>query len=126
MLRELVRSDPDFAKISKDTEEECVEMFNVAIKQEKDWAKYLFEKGSMVGLNENILCDYVDYIGKQRMKAVNLPCDIEITQNPLPWTLKWIGGKEMQPAPQETNVTSYRVGGLNTTVDKDALNKFSL
>lgn len=126
MLRELVRTDPDFAKISKETEQECIEMFEAAIQQEKDWAKYLFEKGSMVGLNESILCDYVDYIGKQRMKAANLPCDIEITQNPLPWTLKWIGGKEMQPAPQETNITSYRVGSINTTVDKDALNKFSL
>jgi len=126
MLRELARTDPDFAKISKDTQAECILMFQDAIEQEKAWARYLFKGGSMVGLNENILCDYVDYIAKSRMKAVGLPCDIEISQNPLPWTLKWIGGKEMQPAPQETNITSYRVGGIKTTVDKGALGKFSL
>lgn len=126
MLRELVRTDPDFATISKETEQECVQMFQDAIDQEKAWAKYLFKEGSMVGLNEKILCEYVDYIAKARMKAVGLPCDIEITQNPLPWTSKWIGGKEMQPAPQETNITSYIVGGLNTNIDKGSLNKFKL
>jgi ribonucleoside-diphosphate reductase beta chain len=126
MLRELVRTDSEFADIAKETEQECIDMFKDAILQEKAWAKYLFKEGSMVGLNENILCDYVDYIAKVRMKAVGLPCDIEISQNPLPWTLKWIGGKEMQPAPQETNITSYRIGGMNTAVDKSAMGKFSL
>jgi len=126
MLRELVRTDPEFAEIAKETEQECIELFNAAIDQEKDWAKYLFKDGSMVGLNENILCEYVDYIAKQRMKVVGLPSDIEITQNPLPWTLKWIGGKEMQPAAQETNITSYRIGGLKSDVSKNSFKGFEL
>lgn len=116
MLRELRRRDPEFDDIAKETQDECIKMFQDAIDQEKEWATYLFKHGSMVGLNEKILCDYVDYIAKQRMKAVNLPCDISISQNPLPWTLKWIGGKEMQAAPQEVNQTQYRIGSLKSDV----------
>lgn len=127
MLRELKRTDADFAKIAKETEEECIAMFQSAIDQEKDWVKYLFKDGSMIGLTDTILNQYVDYIGKQRLKAVDLPNDhITVTQNPLPWTLKWISGKEMQPAPQETTITSYRTGGVKSDLSNDTLSKFKL
>lgn len=127
MLRELRRKDADFEKIARETETECVKMFQDAIDQEKDWAKYLFKDGSMVGLTEPILCQYVDFIAKQRMKAVDLPNDhLTITQNPLPWTLKWIGGKEMQPAPQEVSISSYRVGGVKSDLTADGMKGFKL
>lgn len=127
MLRELRRTDNDFAKISKETEQECIQMFKDAIKQEKEWARYLFKDGSMVGLTENILCEYVDYIAKQRMKAVDLPCDIpNAVQNPLPWTTKWIGGKEVQDAPQEVSKSSYLVGAVKSDLDSNTFKGFSL
>ena len=125
MLRELKR-DPIFKQIAEETENQCVEMFNSAVHQEKDWAKYLFKDGSMVGLNENILCQYVDYIAKQRMKAVDLPCEIDISTNPLPWTLKWIGGKEMQDAPQEVSKSSYVVGSVKSDLSSDMLKNIKL
>jgi len=126
MLRELKRKDPDFAKIAGETEGECVQMFQDAIDQEKDWARYLFKDGSMMGLTEGILCQYVDYIAKQRMKAVELPTTIKENSNPLPWTLKWIGGKEMQTAPQETSITSYQSGNVKADIGKDTFKGFKL
>jgi ribonucleoside-diphosphate reductase beta chain len=126
MLRELRRKDPEFEQIAKDTEAECVQMFMDAVKQEKEWADYLFKDGSMIGLNANILKQYVDYIARQRMKAVELPCDIDVKVNPLPWTMKWIGGKEVQNAPQETNITSYTVGQVKSDLDKNSLKGLKL
>lgn len=127
MLKELKRTDPDFAAIAKETEADCVQMFNDAVQQEKEWAKYLFKDGSMIGLTEAILVQYVDYIAKTRMKAVDLPNDhIKSTQNPLPWTTKWIAGKEMQTAPQETSITSYRIGGVKSDLTNDGLKGFKL
>jgi ribonucleoside-diphosphate reductase beta chain len=126
MLRELKKEDADFAQIAEETESECIQMFNEAIRQEKEWADYLFKDGSMIGLNANILKQYVDYIAKQRMKAVDLPCELEVKTNPLPWTNKWIGGKEVQNAPQEVNITSYQVGAIKSDLDSDSLKGFKL
>lgn len=126
MLRTLKTEDPEFADIAKETEQECIDMFNEAIQQEKEWADYLFKDGSMIGLNANILKQYVDYIAKQRMKAVDLPCDIEGNTNPLPWTNKWIGGKEVQNAPQQVNITSYMVGSIKSDLDKNTLKGMKL
>lgn len=126
MLRTIAKDDKDFAKISKETQDASVKMFLDCVEGEKRWAKYLFKDGSMIGLTENILCDYIDYIARQRMKAIDLPCDINVTANPLPWTAKWIGGKDMQPAPQEVNVTSYVIGGIKPDVGKDTFKDFKL
>lgn len=127
ILKELKKRDSDFAKIAIETESECVQMFQDAIDQEKEWAKYLFKDGSMIGLTEAILVQYVDYIAKQRMKAVDLPNEhIKATQNPLPWTTKWIAGKEMQTAPQETSITSYRIGGMKSDLTADGLKGLKL
>lgn len=128
MLKELKRTDPDFAKIAKETEVDCVKMFQEAIDQEKEWAKYLFKDGSMIGLTEAILVEYVDFIAKQRMKAVDLPTEHlkAPASNPLPWTAKWIAGKEMQTAPQETSVTSYRIGGVKSDLTNEGLKGFKL
>lgn len=126
MLRTLRRKDEDFNRIAKETEAECVQMFRDAINQEKDWARYLFKDGSMIGLTEEILCQYVDYIAKQRMKAVELPCDIKENNNPLPWTNKWIGGKEMQNANQEVTNTTYQTGKVKADINKDTFKGFTL
>lgn len=126
LLKTLPQDDPDFIKIKEETKEECTKLFESAIQQEKDWAKFLFKDGSMIGLNESLLLDYVDYIAAKRMAAVDLGGKYKSTQNPLPWTEKWIAGSEVQQAPQEVAIASYVIGGIDKDVDEDTFKGFKL
>jgi len=127
ILKLLKRDEKEFAKIAKDTEQECIDLYIKVIEQEKQWAEYLFKNGSMIGLNENILKQYVEWIGCKRMRAIGLQCPYTVSQmNPLPWTEKWIGGGNVQVAPQETEISSYVVGGVKKDVDDKTLKGLSL
>ena len=127
MLKLLPQDDKDFAKIKKETEGEMVEMFMSAIREEKDWAEYLFKDGSMIGLNAELLKNYVEWIGAKRMRAVGLTAPYQTSQsNPLPWTEKWIRGGEVQVAPQETEISSYVIGGTKQDVTEDTFKGLSL
>jgi len=126
LLKILPSDDPDFAKIREETQDEMISMYESAIQQEKNWAKFLFKDGSMIGLNEQLLCDYVDWIGNKRMTAVGLPTRSKGGSNPLPWTAKWIAGADVQVAPQETEITSYVIGGTKQDVDSNTLSGLSL
>ncbi len=126
-MLKLLRREPGYEKIAKETEQECIDLFSRVIEQEKDWAKYLFQDGSMIGLNETILKDYVEWIGCKRMRSINLPCPYTVSKmNPLPWTEKWISGGNVQVAPQETEISSYVVGGVKQDVDSKTLSGLSL
>ena len=126
ILKILPQDDPDFITIKQETQEEMVKMFDSAIQQEKDWARYLFKDGSMIGLNQQLLCDYIDWIGNKRMVAIGLPSSHKGGSNPLPWTAKWIAGADVQVAPQETEISSYIVGGTKQDVDSTTLSGLSL
>jgi ribonucleoside-diphosphate reductase beta chain len=126
LLKILPQDDPDFVSIKESTLGECEAMFLAAAEQEKSWAKYLFKDGSMIGLNYQLLCDYIDWLTCKRMHTVGLKCHIKTGSNPLPWTQKWIAGAEVQVAPQETEISSYVVGGTKQDVDGDTFKGFSL
>ena len=127
LLKILPKDDPDYIKIAKETEEECIQMFVDAVEQEKAWADYLFKDGSMIGLNSQLLSDYIEWICCKRMIAVNLKCPYVVPQsNPLPWTQKWIAGADVQVAPQETEITSYIQGGVKQDVSEDTFGGLSL
>jgi len=126
MLRLIKKEDPDFEKIAEETEQECIDMFIEAAEQEKEWAKYLFKDGSMIGLNAELLSQYVEYIATTRMNGVKLKSPYNVKQNPLPWTRKWISGADVQVAPQETEITSYVQGGTKQDVSIDTFKGFSL
>lgn len=126
LLKVLPTDDPDFAKIRDETRDECVEMFRSAAEQEIKWAEYLFKDGSMIGLNKDLLSDYVHWITNRRLQAVGLPLIYKTGSNPLPWTQKWISGSEVQVAPQETQITSYIIGGVKKDVSSDMLKGMSL
>jgi len=126
LLKTLKKDDPVFEEIAKETEEECIKMFTDAVDQEKAWADYLFKDGSMLGLNRELLCDYIEYIAMKRMTNVSLPKTYQQKNNPLPWTQKWIAGAEVQVAPQETEITSYINGGTKQDVNEDTFKGFSL
>ena len=126
MLKLLPGDDPDYARIRTETQAEMIEMFESAVKQEKAWAEYLFRDGSMIGLNQQLLSDYVDWIAHKRMTAIGLPTSFKGGSNPLPWTAKWIAGADVQVAPQETEISSYVVGGTRQDVDSNTLSGLSL
>ena len=120
--------DPDMKKIAQEEEETISEMFRNAVEEEKEWAQYLFKDGSMIGLNDKLLIQYVEWIANRRMKAIGLKpiFDIPANNNPLPWTEHWISSKGLQVAPQETEVESYVVGGIKQDVKKDTFSGFKL
>ena len=120
--------DPEMKQIAKEEEEWVYKMFDRAVNEEKRWADYLFKDGSMIGLNDKLLQQYVEWIANRRMKAIGLKpvYDIPATNNPLPWTEHWISSKGLQVAPQETEVESYIVGGIKQDVKKDTFSGFKL
>jgi len=124
LLKILPKEDPDFARIQEETRDECISMFHRVVEQEKSWAHYLFQNGSMIGLNEELLCNYVDHIAAKRMGAIGL--NGKPGANPLPWTQKWISGSDVQVAPQETEITSYVIGGVKKDVDENTFKGFTL
>jgi ribonucleoside-diphosphate reductase beta chain len=124
LLKILPKEDPDFARIQEETRDACIDMFYRVVEQEKSWAHYLFQNGSMIGLNEELLCQYVDHIAAKRMGAIGL--NGKPGPNPLPWTQKWIAGSDVQVAPQETEITSYINGGVVKDVDENTFKGFSL
>ena len=120
--------DPEMIEIMKEEEENVYKMFEKCVEEEKEWAEYLFENGSMIGLNDKLLHQYVEWIANKRMKAIGLDpiYDIPLRNNPLPWTQHWISSKGLQVAPQETEVESYIVGGIKQDVKKDTFSGFKL
>ena len=126
LLKLLPHDDPDFAKIRDETIHEVQAMYETAVEQEKAWAAYLFRDGSMIGLNQKLLEEYVEWIAHKRMTAIGMPSTYRGGSNPLPWTQKWIAGAEVQVAPQETEISSYIVGGTLQDVNEQTLSGFSL
>ena len=127
ILKLLPKDDEDFAKIKEECEPMVIKMFEDAVEQEKQWADYLFKDGSMIGLNAKLLEQYIEWIGNKRMKALGVPSPFSVPQaNPLPWTEKWIGGGNVQVAPQETEISSYVIGGVKQDVDTNTLKGLSL
>ena len=120
--------DPEMTEIVKEEEPWLIEAFKKCVDEEKAWAEYLFKDGSMIGLNDKLLHQYVEWIANRRMKSIGLKpiYDIPAKNNPLPWTEHWISSKGLQVAPQETEVESYIVGGIKQDVTKDTFAGFSL
>ena len=120
--------DPVIQEIAQEEKENVIEMFKAAVDEEKAWAAYLFQNGSMIGLNERLLSQYVEWIANRRMKAIGISpiYDIPAKNNPLPWTEHWLNSKGQQNAPQETEIESYIVGGIKQDVESNTFSGFKL
>ena len=120
--------DPDMQVIAGEEKENVRKMFIDAVEQEKEWANYLFAEGSMIGLNERLLAQYVEWVANRRMKAIGIDpvYDIPAKNNPLPWTEHWLNSKGQQNAPQETEIESYIVGGIKQDVEATTFSDFKL
>jgi len=127
ILKILPQDDPDFKKLKEECHDEVMQIFDDVIKQEQEWAEYLFKDGSMIGLNAELLKQYVEWIATKRFRALGLQSPYNTpAANPLPWTQKWIAGGSVQVAPQETEISSYIVGGVNKDVTEDTFKGISL
>ena len=120
--------DPEMKQIAQEEEQNVYDMFRRAVDEERMWAEYLFKDGSMIGLNDKLLCQYVEWIANRRMKAIGMKplYDVPAKNNPLPWTEHWISSKGLQVAPQETEVESYLIGGIKQDVTESTFAGFKL
>ncbi|WP_261815346.1 class Ia ribonucleoside-diphosphate reductase subunit beta [Vibrio gallicus] len=129
MINLLRNGQDDFAflQIAEELKEQSIAIFKDAAEQEKEWAEYLFKDGSMIGLNKDILCQYVEYITNIRMQAVGLPSVYpEATNNPIPWINAWLSSDNVQVAPQEAEISSYLVGQIDNEISADDFEDFEL
>jgi ribonucleoside-diphosphate reductase beta chain len=120
------KDDPELAIIAEECRDDVVAIFLEAAEQEKEWAEYLFKDGSMIGLNKDILSQYVEYITNQRISALGFDPIFEGRTNPLPWINAWLNSDNVQVAPQEAEISSYLVGALDSEVDTDDFGDFDL
>ena len=120
--------DPEMQQIAAEEKNNVIAMFKNTVEEEKDWAEYLFSGGSMIGLNDKLLTQYVEWIANKRMKTLGFDpiYDQPLRNNPLPWTQHWISSKGLQVAPQETEVESYVVGGIKQDMKKNSFSGFKL
>ncbi|MDH2066492.1 class Ia ribonucleoside-diphosphate reductase subunit beta [Pantoea sp. GD03673] len=118
--------DPEMKEIAAECRDECFDLFKKAALQEKEWAEYLFSGGSMIGLNKDILCQYIEYITNIRMQAVGLDLPFQTRSNPIPWINSWLVSDNVQVAPQEVEVSSYLVGQIDSEVGANDFDDFQL
>jgi ribonucleoside-diphosphate reductase beta chain len=120
------KDDPEMKVISEELRDEGLQIFLDVVEQEKEWAQYLFQDGSMIGLNADILNQYIEYISNQRLTAIGYDAPYDIKSNPLPWMNAYLVSDNVQVAPQETEISSYLVGQVDSSVDVDDFDGFDL
>ncbi len=120
------KDDPEMKEISEYMQEAGLQIFLDVVEQEKEWAQYLFKDGSMIGLNAEILNQYIEYISNSRLTALGFDAPFDIKSNPLPWMNAYLVSDNVQVAPQETEISSYLVGQVDSTVASDDFDDFDL
>ncbi|WP_100641272.1 class Ia ribonucleoside-diphosphate reductase subunit beta [Alteromonas facilis] len=120
------KDDPEMAEIAEELKDEARAIFLKAVEQEKEWADYLFQNGSMIGLNKDILCQYVEYIANHRMSAIGMEPPFDVKDNPLPWMNNYLSSDNVQVAPQESEISSYLVGQIDSEVSVNDFEDFEL
>lgn len=120
------KNNENMHSIIEECKEKATQIFISASEQEKKWAEYLFQDGSMLGLNKDILCQYIEYITNIRMHAIGLKMPFEKKSNPIPWIDSWLHSDYVQNAPQETEISSYLVGQIDSKLSNKAFKKFKL
>lgn len=120
------KDDPEMQEIATELRDQGKQIFLDVVEQEKEWADYLFKDGSMIGLNAAILKQYIEYTSNQRMAAIGFDAPFDIKSNPLPWMNAYLVSDNVQVAPQETEISSYLVGQVDSSVSSDDFDDFDL
>ena len=118
IINNVVKDDPDFAGLVDECREEVYAMYMEVIREEKDWADYLFSKGVVIGLNAAILKDFVDYTAFVRLKEIGIKYAGEHPRSsPIPWFNKHVNINKKQTALQESESTNYVIGVMSDQVN---------
>jgi len=120
------KDDPEMKIVSEEMRDAGLQVFLDVVDQEKEWADYLFKDGSMIGLNAEILKQYIEYISNSRLSALGFDAPFDIKSNPLPWMNAYLVSDNVQVAPQETEISSYLVGQVDSSIDADDFDDFDL
>jgi ribonucleoside-diphosphate reductase beta chain len=122
LINQVVKEDPRFARAKIECEAEVYQLYADVIREEKAWAQYLFKKGPVIGLNANILCDFVDYTAADALKQIGIKYQSPAPKStPIPWFNKHSDTSKKQTALQENESTNYVIGVMGESVDYDAL-----
>ena len=122
LINQVVKEDPRFAEVKSDCEAEVYEIYKDVIREEKDWATYLFKKGPVIGLNANILMDFVDYTAVDALKQIGIKYQGTAPRStPIPWFNKHTDISKKQSALQETESTNYVIGVMDSIINYDEL-----
>jgi len=122
IINQVVKEDSRFAAIKEECEQEVYAMYADVIREEKDWAVYLFKKGPVIGLNANILMDFMDYTAADALKQIGIKYQGNAPRStPIPWFTKHTDTSKKQTALQESESTNYVIGVMGEGIDYDAL-----
>jgi ribonucleoside-diphosphate reductase beta chain len=122
LINQVVKEDPRFLKAKQECEQEVYQLYMDVIREEKQWAEYLFKKGPVIGLNANILKDFVDYTANDALKAIGVRYNQPAPKTtPIPWFNKHVNSSNKQAALQETESTNYVIGVMDSTINYDDL-----
>jgi len=122
LINQVVKEDPRFAKVKAECEQEVIEMYTDVIREEKEWADYLFKLGPVIGLNANILKDFVDYTAVSALKEIGIKYwNPAPKTTPIPWFNKHSDTSKKQTALQENESTNYVIGVMSDGIDYDLL-----
>ena len=122
MINQVIKEDPRFAEAKLECEAEVYQLYIDVIREEKEWADYLFKKGPVIGLNANILRDFVDYTAVGALKDIGIKYNTPSPKStPIPWFNKHTDTSKKQTALQENESTNYVIGIMGEGIDYDAL-----
>jgi len=122
IINQVVKEDPRFAAIKIECEAEVYQLYMDVIREEKEWAEYLFKFGPVIGLNANILRDFVDYTAAAALKEIGIKYLAPAPKStPIPWFNKHVNTSNKQTALQENESTNYVIGIMSDTLDYDEL-----
>ena len=122
IINQVVKEDPRFAQMKQECENEVYQLYLDVIREEKEWANYLFNKGPVIGLNANILKDFVDYTAVGALKDIGIKYQASAPKStPIPWFNKHVDTSKKQTALQENESTNYVIGVMSDSIDYDEL-----
>jgi ribonucleoside-diphosphate reductase beta chain len=122
LINQVVKEDPRFAQAKVDCEAEVYQLYKDVIREEKEWAEYLFKKGPVIGLNAPILCDFVDYTATGALKEIGIKYQATAPKStPIPWFNKHTDTSKKQTALQENESTNYVIGVMSDAIDYEEL-----
>jgi len=122
LINQVVKEDPRFARAKTECEAEVYQMYLDVIREEKAWADYLFQKGPVIGLNANILKDFVDFTAFNALKEIGIKYTEEHPRStPIPWFTKHVDTSKKQTALQENESTNYVIGVMSDSIDYEEL-----